>query len=636
MAPTTQERIAICAVPKNKAILANMTSLGAVLLGLLCFLPAKAVCCEAEAITIYVGQDGNDGNVGDINKPLRTIEEAQLRVRKIIADGLPDHVRVVIGAGVYELTEPLRFGPDDSPPNDRTITYMAAPGETVVVSGGRAIEDWSQDDRGCWQAKIPVAFSGGADSDTWDWRQLFVDDARATRARVPNQGFFRVRQAGTDKRTSLQFDLAQWRPNADLPGLELAILHDWSMSRVAVRDVNRSSGLMTLLHRVGATHGFFDIDGFEAHPRFFLENSLALLDAENEFYYDAENQTLHLKLPADQSPVPRRVVAPGLPSLIRIEGGPNRPVRQLRFVGLQFAHTTCPIPPTGYAGIQASFFERRGAALDSQTAPDYVTESGHARLPAAFEAVFAENCVIEQCQFRQLGGGGIYLDRQTNHIEIRNCKIDDIGACGVMIGEPKTRMAVDGTSLVCSGNVVRENSVSRCGQILLGSVGIWIGIARDTQVVGNEVFELPYSGISVGWRWDAKNSGCQQNQITGNHIHHVMQTLSDGAGIYTLGRQPGTVLKQNRIHDVPVNAGRAESNGIFMDEGSSEILVIDNVIYRIARSPIRFHKARVNTLRNNSLYLEPGVEAFTFNNTDPGAINMESNRLLSNEAAPPD
>jgi hypothetical protein len=105
-----------------------------------------------------------------------------------------------------------------------------------------------------------------------------------------------------------------------------------------------------------------------------------------------------------------------------------------------------------------------------------------------------------------------------------------------------------------------------------------------------------------------------------------MQMLSDGGGIYTLGRQPGTVLRGNVIHDVQLNAGRAESNGLFIDEGSSEILIEQNTIYNIARSPIRFHKAKGNTIRNNVLVTSDGTPPFRYNATDEQSMTYQANK----------
>ena len=91
-----------------------------------------------------------------------------------------------------------------------------------------------------------------------------------------------------------------------------------------------------------------------------------------------------------------------------------------------------------------------------------------------------------------------------------------------------------------------------------------------------------------------------------------MQILSDGGGIYTLGRQPGSILSENQIHHIPLNAGRAQSNGIFMDQGSSAFTVRNNTIHHIAKSPIRFNKAKEKLIKENKLGVGSGEEAFIF------------------------
>ena len=142
----------------------------------------------------------------------------------------------------------------------------------------------------------------------------------------------------------------------------------------------------------------------------------------------------------------------------------------------------------------------------------------------------------------------------------------------------------------------------------------------------NDIGDLLYSGVSVGWRWNPTPSVCKGHRIERNHIHHVLLQLSDGGGIYTLGRQPGTVLQANHIHHVKVNAGRAESNGIFMDEGTTDLVVEDNDIHHIARSPIRFHRAGRNVLRGNKLRPGKGVPPLRFNNTPEKNIIVESSK----------
>ena len=109
-----------------------------------------------------------------------------------------------------------------------------------------------------------------------------------------------------------------------------------------------------------------------------------------------------------------------------------------------------------------------------------------------------------------------------------------------------------------------------------------------------------------------------------------MQVLSDGGGIYTLGRQPGTVLRNNIIHDVPVNLGRAESNGMFLDEGTTDIVIENNAIYNIDRSPLRFHKASTNIVRHNLLVVNTNVPHVRYNNTKPEDITQIDNTIAVN------
>jgi hypothetical protein len=107
-----------------------------------------------------------------------------------------------------------------------------------------------------------------------------------------------------------------------------------------------------------------------------------------------------------------------------------------------------------------------------------------------------------------------------------------------------------------------------------------------------------------------------------------MLTLSDGGGIYSLGSQPGSALRGNLIHDVPVNVGRAESNGMFLDQGTGNFVIEQNVIYNVLRSPLRFHKGWENLVRDNVLEVHPGVPTVRYNDTVAERIKLENNTIV--------
>jgi hypothetical protein len=153
-------------------------------------------------------------------------------------------------------------------------------------------------------------------------------------------------------------------------------------------------------------------------------------------------------------------------------------------------------------------------------------------------------------------------------------------------------------------------------------VGIWVGIARDTRIAHNELNDLPYAGVSCGWSWDRREVGCRNNAIEKNHIHRVAQLLADTGGIYTLGDQPGGVLRGNYIHDIARFSGVALVNGIFFDNGSRGWRVEDNVIHDIADGAIR---------HNDNL---PGDQSWGTNYLELRPAELGFPKVLAKQAGP--
>ena len=580
------------------------------------------LAAPASAVEFSVARNGDDRGPGTIAEPFATLERAQRAVREFTREGLQEPVTVVIREGVYRRVEPLVFGVADGGTAEQPVVWKAARGERVVISGGRPIEGWTAEPNGLWWASVPRI--GGR---RWQFRELFVDGERRTRARHPNGTFARVVAAGPDRRHSFVTTPNSFPPLSPDADAELVFLHDWSISRIPVAETDPASGRVVLSTAVGAQAAQFAIDHFEPNPRFFLENAPAYLDEAGEWYLRASNERVFCRPTPNDSIEQFRAVAPVAEALIVVRGDEEdgTPVRNLHFAGLAFEHCAWMLPTGGYAGIQAGFYDVR-------------TPSGGARspgpIPAAVSFRIAEGCSVTDSAFRHLGGSGIELGSRCRYCSIARTLFRDISANGIVIGESDARHVPGGhwvdaaPEQVATGNVVEECLIERCGAQFFGGVGVWIGLTEATTIRGNLIRDLPYTGISVGWRWNAAPTPARENRIVGNHIHDIMQLLSDGGGVYTLGAQPGTVVAGNRIHGVPKGVGRAESNGIFVDEGTTGLTFEGNIIFDVVNSPMRFHRTGSNVARGNLLAVRAGIPPFRYNSTPETNIRRDRNSTV--------
>ena len=106
-----------------------------------------------------------------------------------------------------------------------------------------------------------------------------------------------------------------------------------------------------------------------------------------------------------------------------------------------------------------------------------------------------------------------------------------------------------------------------------------------------------YSGISVGSVQDFGPNQAQGNIVEYNHVHDIGQgMLSDLAGIYTCST-PGSRIRYNVVHDV----SRRDYGGwgIYPDEGSHDLLIQKNLVYRCQDGALFAHHNHDITAENN-------------------------------------
>ncbi len=530
------------------------------------------------AVEFHVAPNGDDRNPGTQAKPFATPARARDAVRalkKAQGGTLKTPVTVLLQGGTYSLAEPLLFAPEDSGSAASPVTWAAAPGAKPVLSGGRRIGGWKQvmvQGKALWGADIPEVKAG-----KWAFHQLWVNGERRTRARHPNQGFLRIAGLPDVKKETpynqgqkrFRFaagDLKRWD---NLTDVDVIVLHLWVGVRLAVESLDEGERLVNFVQksRRRLTDG-------NVPARYYVENALELLDEPGEWYLNRKTGTLYYWPLKGEKVGEAEVIAPAQPHLLRLEGQPEqgRFVEHLHLRGLTFAH--------------AEWWPPRHDAVDVQAAVS---------IPATVQGDGVRQCAIEDCTVAHAGGYGIHLARGCQDNRIAGCHLHDLGAGGIRIGEPGMRqLAAEQTH----GNAVTDNHVHAVSRVFPQAVGVWVGQSYGNRLAHNHIHDLTYSGISVGWTWGYGKTLARDNVIEHNHVHHIGQgLLSDMAGIYTLGVQPGTVIRMNIFHDI--EAFHYGGWGIYFDEGTTHVVAEKNLVYRTTHGGFHQHYGKENIVRNN-------------------------------------
>jgi parallel beta-helix repeat protein len=222
-------------------------------------------------------------------------------------------------------------------------------------------------------------------------------------------------------------------------------------------------------------------------------------------------------------------------------------------------------------------------------------------IPAAVHGDGLRDCVFERCSFEHLGNWAFQLARGCQSNRIEQCRFEDLGAGGMKLGEDTIREKSADQSFA---NRITGCTFHNGGNVFHSAVALWIGQSFNNTIARNEISEFFYSGISLGWSWGYGASLNRGNRVEENHVYHIgiksnslEPILSDMGGIYVLGGRDGTVIRRNTFHDI---AGIHYGGwGIYLDEGSSNVLVEQNLVYRTTHGGFHLHYGKDNIIRNN-------------------------------------
>lgn len=592
------------------------------------FIIAACLCVAFAAAgehVFHVSPQGQDAWTGTLEQPnadktdgpLGTLAGARDAVRKLKQAGpLDAPVRVVVHGGTYSVTAPVIFTPEDSGTAQAPISYEGAAGERPVIHGGRRITGWTVEE-GRWVADLPEVRDG-----KWTFGALWVNGERRTLARTPNSahpvGDYPEKtdylnmdgpvmvpdgKGGEVKSGSiLKFHAGDVQPWAGLEDAIFVVFHSWetSLHRVKGLDLSKSTVEFTGAAPWGFTYWNND-------QRYFIENLFEGLDLPGEWCLRAKEGKLYYLPFPNETPEKTEAIASVANQLVVLQGKPAEGafVQYLNFRHLALCYTEETVEPQGHADGQAE-----------------------SSLPATFECVGARNCAIEDCSIGHVGNYGVWFRQGSQNNTLTQCEVFDLGGGAVRIGE----CASPASENEAAGN----NTVDNCflhdgGRIFRGGIGVWVGRSSNNVITHNEVCDFRYSGMSIGWSWGYDVSSANHNRIEFNHIHDIGKAqLSDLGGIYTLGDSPGTVLRNNYLHDIIANPVVSCGWGLYTDEGSTGILLENNVVVNTSHGGFHQHYGKENRVVNNIFALSHAEQIIRSRQEDHLSFFFEHNIVYYN------
>ena len=569
------------------------------------FLTAICILCSHWLLAgeIWISPKGSDFNDGTRQSPKATLTSALRQARewrRTEDNRIQGGITIYMEGGTYAFHEPVFIRPEDSGTKESPTIIRSVGDEKVILSGGISINGWKKQGK-VWVADVPV-FNGRP----LDFRQLWVNGKKAVRARDVEDFEKMNRICSVDEKNEILYvpavsirRLIDNKGNLKAKYAEMVLHQMWCVANLRIRSVEvQGDSAAIRFHqpesRIQFEHPWprpmVTTDGHNS--AFYLTNARELQDVPGEWYHDIDARKVYYYPREGEKMQEAEVIVPAVETLVRVEGTVDRPVCHIRFEKITFSYTTWMRPSEkGHVPLQAGMYLTDGYRIDPKMQRNYLNhpldnQGWLGRPAAAVRVVAARQIDFERCRFEHLGSTGLDYEEAVQGGVVRGCLFRDIAGNGLLVGSfspaaHETHLPYDPADRreVCTQQQINNCYFTEIGNEDWGCLAIAAGYVGDVNIEHNEISEVPYSGISLGWGWTQTVNCMRNNRVHANLIHHYAKHMYDVAGIYTLGSQPKSYVTENCVHSIYKPGYVHDPNHwfyLYTDEGSSFITVRDN------------------------------------------------------------
>jgi len=512
---------------------------------------------------IYVSTTGNDQNDGTKQSPVYSLQAAFDLAKKKYYQPL----EIKVNGGNYFFVEPLAINESYSRTLKNKIRVIGDKINKPIFYGGDKILPILDKETGYWI--INTNKKKGAIGENSHILSINGQSRKVTR--FPSEGFAKPLKVSY-KNGSVTIvipselnELLNSNSHENIKNIYVTFYVKWTNIIRYIDEYNYKESTISFKGT-----NLPELYLIEPNKTNFTVNNIKKVLKPGEWYYNDSKTILYRPLENDNISKSFVVVATSK-EVIDIKGTLNKKVSYIDFENIYFNTIGASLDRSGYFPYQAAV-----------------------NVESIIQLSHANNINFINISAKNISTNVFWLKEGSDNIKILKSNFSDLGAGAIKIGNIK----YDSDNYATNNIVVNNNIINGGGKLYPDAVPILILESYSNLVSHNDISDFTYTGISIGWKWGYGKSLAYKNIISHNHIYNLGNGIMDDmGGIYTLGESNGTIIENNVIHDITSN--NYGGWGIYADEGSSHLLIKNNLVYNCSDSGFHQHYGKENIIENN-------------------------------------